>query len=85
MPLQPESPPPSFLPAPAPDFEHDEDLEPPTPRSPVSDMALARAAQPRRQGNNGRGALVLIVVLVLLIIVGSSVGFLLFRLFINNG
>lgn len=84
-PLQPESPLPSFLPTPAPDFEHDHDREPLTPRSPVSDMALARAAQPRRQGNNGRGAIVLIVVLVLLIVVGSSVGFLLFRLFINNG
>jgi hypothetical protein len=65
-------------------FEHGHDLEPPTPRSPVSDLALARAAQPQR-GNNGRGAMVLIVVLVLLIVVGSTVGFLLFRLFITNG
>jgi protein phosphatase len=75
--------PPSFAQTPTRDFEQDHDLEPPTPRSPVSDLALARAAEPHRQGGRS-GGIALVVVLLLLVILGCGVGFLLFRLFISG-
>jgi len=95
-PILPPDPAPAPTPAPVPtqatqpvfaqtpDYEPDHDHEPPTPRAPVSDLALARAAQPRRQGGRS-GGMALLVVLLLLVIVGSGVGFLLFKMFLSGG
>jgi hypothetical protein len=67
---------------PAPALPGELDHDPPTPRTPMTAPVLAQAAQPERQGSK-RGGLSLIVVLLLLIIVGSGVGYLLFKLFIS--
>jgi protein phosphatase len=53
-----------------------------TPRTPVSEQALARAAEPQRRGGRS-GGMALLVVLVLLIILGATLGFMLFQWFIH--
>jgi hypothetical protein len=59
--------------------EHDHDH--PTPRTPVSEQMLARAAQPEPQRRGGRGGgMALLAVLVLLILLGAGIGYLLFHL-----
>jgi protein phosphatase len=81
-PAQTQGPAASFGPAAAPDFDHADDPEPRMPRSPVSDRALAQPGQPSQGGRSG--GMALIVVLVLLVVLGSAVGYLLFRLFISS-
>jgi len=55
------------------------DHDPPTPRAPVPEQMLARAAQPERRAGRS-GGVVLLTVLVLLIVLGAAVGYLLFHL-----
>lgn len=62
-----------------PDRGLDHDHDPPTPRAPVSEQMLTRAAQPERRAGRG-GGVALLAVLVLLIVLGAAVGYLLFRL-----
>jgi protein phosphatase len=51
--------------------------EPPTARTPASVPALSQAPGPQRQSS--RGGVALLVVLLLLLILGSAIGYLLFR------
>ena len=62
--------------APAADLDHD----PPTPRTPIATPAVARASEPTPERPASRGGgMALIAVLVLLLILGSAIGYLLFR------
>lgn len=58
----------------------DDDLDPPTPRTPIATPALARVPEPEPQSQGSRGGgMALLAVLVLLLILGAAIGYLLFR------
>jgi serine/threonine protein phosphatase PrpC len=70
----PAVPPPVAPIAPAAEIDH----EPPAARTPVTTSALAHTPEPQPKGGRG-GGVALLVVLLLLLILGSAIGYLLFR------